>query len=307
MEIEAEKTGVSGRTVAAVLLVIIIAGAATGGLFYYFRTGSTPSLKLPSSNNDQTSSVSAKPFSLFGSPSYSLEVTGVSVAQSAQVNGYILNVDASYSGSGTWTVNPSDFELVSASSTVYTVLSNIIVGMTAPMSEVDLANGQQAVGQLAFQLPAGQTPSKLEYLDQSANINVSSQGMPQTLSYVCQSPSVYVGASASSVSGSSAQLKYGIYPSSGYYFSGGQITLPIVASLDAFAGTQTNTEVTSITTNSSGVEVTQVQPALPAMLNSGGYLQSTPLNVTISTPSSMCVQEVNLQVTISNAPPSLTP
>lgn len=307
MELEDARTGVSGGVVAAVILIIILAAGATGGMYYYLHTKSTSSSQQ-SPSGFQTSTTTAKPFSLFGGPSYNLEVTSVTVAQSAQVDGYILDVDASYSGGGTWTVNPSDFELVSGTSTVFTLLpGNFIEGMTTPLTEVVLANGQQAQGQLAFQLPSGQAPAKLEYLNQSANIDVSSSGIPQTDSYVCPEPSMNVGASSSSVFGSGAQVQPGGYASE-YYISGSEITIPVIATWDSSGGpTQPGAAVIAVATNSSEIELVRTQPTLPLSIEPGGLLgSSASLNVTVSTPSSGCIAKIGLDVTISKTQPSLT-
>jgi hypothetical protein len=283
-----------------------VAAVSTGGLFYYFKTGSTPSVGSQlSSGLVQTSNVTSQsaqvtqPVSIFGSPSYGLQVTKVTVAQASRANGYILNVDASFAGSGTWRVNPSNFEVVSGSSAVYTA-SGYIMGMVTPLSAVVLASGQHAVGQLAFQLPAGQTPAQLEYLNQTANINVHSGSIPQASTYVCQSFDPQVSVSASSISGSHASLQFGSYQgNSGYYLSGDQITFSLVATFSAeYAQNQPTVGVTAITTNDSATAVSQVRPALPVRLAAGGVLQIASFNVTLSTPSSGCAKNLSLQVKV---------
>lgn len=106
MELADEKTGVSGHVVAAVILIIVIAGGATGGLFYYFKTGSNPIHGL-SQTTGNTSSVGLPSGSQLATAGYNVQVTKVVLDQLAGMAGeYILDVDASYSGGGTWTVQP---------------------------------------------------------------------------------------------------------------------------------------------------------------------------------------------------------
>jgi hypothetical protein len=303
LELEDAKKGVSGRTLAVAIVIILIAISSIGGLILYFRNGSG-SATPPSTNSvGSQTTLTNQPNSVLGFPSYGLQVTRVIVAQGAQTNGYILSVDASFSGRGTWAVNPADFELVSVASTVFALSpGNFLAGMTSPLTPVVLASGQHAAGQLAFQIPTGQTPAKLEYLNQSASINVSSQGMPPISSYVCKTPDPQVTLSTSSASGSNVAYEQGVSPNAftnpPYYLSGDSLTYTILAS-QAFGlrGSQ-NLSVTAVNTNSSGVTISGIRPTLPASMSSALYGQARSVNVTVSTPSTECISSLNLQVTI---------
>jgi len=288
-------------TTAALLILIVTVGS--GVSYYYFRNGATAS-----NHPNQSASETGVPFSTktvtvtagssvqsssnSGSSTYSIRVTGITIAQSPEVNGYIIDVDATYSGSGTWQVNPQDFEVVSNASAVYELSpGNDILGMTTPLSSVILVGGQQAAGQLAFQIPPGQSPSELEYLNQTDKISVSTHEMPQTLTYDCQGPSVQVGVSSSSPLGANANGG-----STGYTISGEQMAVDVTVGVVI---TQSGAAVTAVTTTSSGISITGVNPPLPAALSSsGGVGQAASLTVTVSTPSDECVQTIDLQVTI---------
>jgi len=303
LELEDAKKGVSGKTLASVIVIILIAISGITGLILYLRNGSG-STGPPSINTvGSQTSLTNQPNSVLGFPSYGLQVIKVIITQGAQSNGYILNVDASFSGRGTWDVSPTSFELVSAASTVFTLsLGNLITGMTSPLTPVVLASGQHAVGQLAFQIPTGQTPAKLEYLNQSASINVSSQGMPSVSSYVCKTPDPQVSLSAPSASDSQVAYEQSIYPNAfanpPYYVSGDSLTYTILASQTYSLRNSQNLSVTAISTNSSGVAIFGTSPVLPAILSSALYGQGRLVNVTVSTPSTECAPSVNLQVTI---------
>jgi len=289
--------------IATAALLILIVTVGSGASYYYFRNGaaasnhashsaSETSLPLPTETVTVTTASSVLSSSNSGSSTYSIRVTGITIATSPEVDGYIIDVDATYSGSGTWQVDPQDFEVVSNASAVYDLSpGNDILGMTTPLSSVILVGGQQAVGQLAFQMPPGQSPSELEYLNQTDKISASTHEMPQTLTYDCQGPSVQVSVTSSSPLGSNANGG-----STGYYISGEQMAVDVTASLYI---TQPGAAVTALTTSSSGISITGINPPLPAALSSpGGGGQTASLTVTISTPSDECVPTIDLQVTI---------
>jgi hypothetical protein len=303
LELEDAKKSVSGKTLASAIVIILIAISGISGLTLYLRNGSG-STGSPSINTiGSQTSLTNQPNSVLGFPSYGLQVTKIIVAQGAQSDGYVLNVDVSCSGRGTWAVSPNDFELVSAASTVFTLSpGNFITGMTSPLTPVVLASGQHAVGQLAFQIPTGQIPAKLEYLNQSASINVSSQGMPAVSSYVCKTPDPQVSLSASSALGSNVAYEASIYPNAyanpPYYVSGDSLTYTVLASQAFGLRSSQNLSVAAISTNSSGVTISGTRPSLPASVSSNLNGQGRLVNVTVSTPSTECVSSVNLQVTI---------
>lgn len=292
---------------AVVLLIIIITAAVSGVLLYRFRTGSFPAYSPPNNANDASAvysaSTSTPQNSRAGTSGYSIEVTKVALNElTSGTNGYILNVDAYYSGLGTWNVDPSVFELVSDTSAVYGVAN--VEGLNDWLPDVVLANGQHAVGQLAFQLPSGQTPSQLEYLNQTANINASTNGIPQVSSYVCDSPNVQVSNSPSSVSGSNVYLPFDIYAINSYYLTGDSIDVNITASYspEYYTPNPQSMEIASISTNSS-VSLTSVQPSLPTALvseGSGGLiqLQSQTLSIEVATPQEACIRNLDLMATV---------
>lgn len=119
---------------------------------------------------------------LFGSSQpYSVQVTKVYYAPGCGGNNgtncFLLEIDASYTGSGFWYVNTSDFEIA-------TNLSRVFPAYPAPPSSnvsfisVKLTTGLHDVGDIYLVLPQGQEPSTVEYVDATAHITVSSSAVP---------------------------------------------------------------------------------------------------------------------------------
>ena len=310
MEPETEKKGVSGRVLAVVIVTIILGAVVTGGLFSYFRSGSTtPTLSPVSSGQTVTviaTSQSTQPASTFATPGYSLQVTRLSIVQGpfqqAQGNAFIINLDASYTGSGTWSVDPANFEAVSNTSAVYRSFGGAFTGLTNPLAGVVLANSQHSVGQISFLLPPGQIPAQLEYLNQTAKINAHTQGALPLLTYVCDSPAVQTVLTNQQVIVSTtitASYPNAIVQTGGYYLSGDQITVPVSPpGVPSSAPTQPGYQVTGIATNSSGVSIARIQPTIPA--------QAQSFSVTIASPSGKCLRSLTLLVTIAKTPPTLS-
>lgn len=191
--------------------------------------------------------------------------------------------------------NPQDFELVSSTSSVYGA-SYAAPGLSDPLAGVVLAGGQHDEGQLSFQLPTGQTPMQLEYLNQTAKISANTETIPPVSGYVCPVPNVQASVSASSAPGTDAQAS--LPPTSAYYVSGQPLNVTVTA--DSITD-EPSLDVTTISTNNTALSLTQVLPALPAALASGGMFESVALTLTVATPSAGCVTSLPLQVTISQS------
>jgi hypothetical protein len=89
---------------------------------------------------------------------------------------YLLTVNASDSGSSVWNLNPSFLSLTTASSGPYEPVANYSV--VALMGNTTVSPGEHTMGRVAFELPAGQTPSTLTYSDSKGGVSIEAQGMP---------------------------------------------------------------------------------------------------------------------------------
>lgn len=227
---------------------------------------------------------------------YNIQVTQVALDQADAPSGnsyYIFTVDASYSGSGTWDVSPFYFQLVSNSSAVYS--TTFALGVGNSMSAVTLSAGQHDVGQIAFELPTGQVPSKLDYTDELSNVKLEVSSLPQVSSWVSMIsyPEVNVqGASSLSV------FAYGsIQNSTTLYYNGDTISVKVAITYNAFPSSN-SISVTSITDSDQGLTVSSIQPPLPVTVNGNG--QEVDITVNVIAPSSSYSGNLHLTVIVSS-------
>ena len=81
---------------------------------------------------------------------------------------YLLDVNASNSGVHDWLFDPSHLSLTSNTSDVYAPDPGY--NETAILGASSIDPGRQILGEVAFGLPTGQSPSKLSYVDNAAGI-----------------------------------------------------------------------------------------------------------------------------------------
>jgi len=242
----------------SVLVILIVVGAAFAP--------TNPSIVSPSSP-------------------YRIEVTKVAVDDSSC---YLLTVDASYSGDGTWNVYPLDFELVSNSSSVYRPASTW--DERTPISDVTLSDGQHDVGQIAFNLPNGEVPSKLEYLSQLPNIKVETSSIPQVSSWVSIVPSAEV--SVRNVNGLSP-FATGTIQNIGPYYTGEVVVVKVTVRWVGLS----SISVTAIS-DSDGFTISNIEPSLPLTVKGNG--QEVDIVVSLLAPPSNYSGNLHLTVTVSS-------
>lgn len=271
-----------GLSIAIILLVIIIIGAA---------------LTLQTQKLATTPTPTPTPKTTGSSSPYNIQVTKVALDHADAPSGnsyYILTVDASYFGSGTWDVNPFNFQLVSNSSAVYSTTYDIAVGNS--MSAVTLSAGQHDIGQIAFELPNGQVPSKLDYIDQLSNVKVEISSIPEVSSWISSVSFAEVnvqGASSLSVSA------YGyIQNSTTWYYNRDTISVKIAVTYYQELSGPNSITVTSIADSDQGFTVSSTQPSLPVNLNGNG--QEVDITVNVVAPSSSYSGNLHLTVVVSS-------
>jgi hypothetical protein len=215
---------------------------------------------------------------------YRIAVTKVIVDHSC----YLLTVDALYFGDGTWNVYPFDFQLVSNSSSVYPPIRAF--SEKTPLSDVTLSNGQHDVGQIAFNLPNGEVPSKLEYLSQLPTIKVETNSIPQVSSWV--STVSFAEVSVRNVNGLSP-FATGTIQNSGPYYTGEVVVVKVTVRWVGLS----SISVTAIS-DSDGFTISKIEPSLPLTVKGNG--QEVDIVVSLVAPPSSYSGNLHLTVTISS-------
>jgi hypothetical protein len=260
--------------VIVVLFVLLVLGAAVRPR-YQFQPQSTTSPSSP----------------------YSVVVTSVALDTIDAPSGssyYVLTVDAAYSGSGSWDVHPSDFQLVSNSSATFHEI--VMLDDNDLLQDVTIPNGQHDIGHLWFRLPNGQAPSKLEYVDSLSNVNVEVTGISQVTSWI--SSISFAEVKLQNPSNLSVFVYGTIQNRNTFYYTGDTITAKIAITYIAVQGVNPSSIiVTSITASDQGFSLSSVSPSPPVAIVGNG--QEVDITVGVVVPSYCYSGNLHLLVTVS--------
>jgi hypothetical protein len=217
--------------------------------------------------------------------------------QASAANGnsyYLLTVDASYSGDGSWSVHPLDFQLISSSSSVYQ--PTIALSVKTALSDVTLSNGQHDIGQIAFGLPNGEIPSKLEYLSQLPAIKVETSSIPQASSWV--SKVFFAEVTVRDANGLLVFATGSIQNNGMWYYTGEVVVVKVAVTYSAISGVNpTSISVTAIS-DSDGFPTSKIEPSLPLTVNGDG--QGVDIVVSLVAPTFSYSGNMHLVVTVSS-------
>jgi hypothetical protein len=205
----------------------------------------------------------------------------------------LLTVDAYYSGDGSWNVYPFNFQLVSNSSSVYPPVSTL--SEKTPLSDVTLSNGQHDVGQIAFNLPNGETPSKLEYLSQLPSIKVETSSIPQVSSWV--SAVSFAEVSVRDVNGLPV-FATAMIQNIGPYYTGEVVVVKVTVTYRGFSGVSPSSILVTTISDSDGFTISKIEPSLPLTVNLNG--QEVDIVVSLVAPSFSYSGNLHLVVTVSS-------
>jgi hypothetical protein len=226
-----------------------------------------------------------------------IEVTKVVLDQTSVTNGnsyYLLTVDASYSGDGSWNVHPLDFQLVSSSSSVYQPA--IALSEKTALSDVTLSNGQHDIGQIAFDLPNGKVPSKLEYLSQLPTIKVETSSIPQVSSWV--STVSFAEVSVRDANGLPVFATGSIQNTGMWYYSGEVVVVKVAVTYAAVSGVNPSSISVTTISDSDGFATSKIEPSLPLTVNGNG--QEVDIVVSLVAPPFSYSGNMNLVVAVSS-------
>lgn len=263
-------TGTSTTTVAATPTATATATSTVS---------SPPSVSASSATSTTTSAVSSSTGPL--AIAISLAISDPPDAK-ASSSVYIYDVTVLNNGQTSYPIDDSYFMLISNSNTVYNPTSVGAIQRSLPT--LNLAQGQKATGQVAFQIPTSETPAQLEY-HIPLSIDEFVTNLPAPSSFVSepnfeittnvQGPTDEFGLqeldATSSIQNST---------SLGYFYTGQTMAIKVsLSNLDTTGSSGapgTTVKVNSITSNTTGLSISQISPSLPVTVvggNGGGEVE----------------------------------
>ena len=186
-------------------------------------------------------------------------------------------------------VSAFGFQLVTANNSVYSLSFAIAVRRLLP--SVTLEPQQHASGQVSFEVPNGELPSRLEF-GIGPQAVVSSLPQPSAwVSRILDADVKFVGA----VTGFPLVAFASVQNSTSYFYTGDVVSLQLALS---YYGSGSTVKVTSVALMDSGFNVIQTAPPLPITVNGGD--KEVDLVVYVSVPQSVLNgTSLHLQVTTS--------
>lgn len=134
---------------------------------------------------------------------------------------YLLDVNVSNGGPSAWNLDPSLFSVTSNASISYPRASSY--NATAVLESVSIGSGRHLAGEVAFELPAGQVPSKLNYHDSKVGVSVQAPRVPAVSGVASRfDPSVHFDLNGTSWAGTIATWAAISNQSSALYFFSGE-------------------------------------------------------------------------------------
>ncbi len=271
-----------------VILIIVTLGATAliggGGAKSSTNTG-TPTTTASSSqsttiNSSSSSSSSANTRSSSSCSSTTSTTTSTSQSQGSPLqitvsktisdppeastgeNAYIYDVALTNTGSVSYDVNPSYFTLVTASNSVYDSTSFLAIRQS--LSAVTLNHGQCASGQIAFQIPNTQVPSRLEFKDQIKSVDEFVVGLPQPMVWVSEPVRGRISLTGGESVGLSAA--YTFSNSTLFYYTGDVIALEVALNDFHISGSIALFTLT-LPSSDTGFTLLSINPPLPAVVD----------------------------------------
>jgi hypothetical protein len=178
---------------------------------------------------------------------------------------YIYGLDITDSGQSSYPVNESFFTLTTSSNSVFHVVS--VPAIQHNVVSTTLNPKQDTAGQIAFQIPTAQNPVSLRYtIPGSANETIAN--LPAPAGAVSEpNPSIITNVQYDSDLGFEVLNAHPYIPNDTGYFYPGQVIPVVVAFTDTVDGTYE--EVNTIASGTTALNIIQISPPLPLLIN--GY------------------------------------
>lgn len=297
MKISASHQGIgktAGTLIAAIIflaatVVIEIAPASTN------KTATLSSESTPVHSGVSTDSTGSSTSNMGDNVAIVVDATVVDKTTPDAPSGYttyIYNLAITDVNIESFLVTPDGFKVFTTSNATYG--TSLALAMKWPLHSTTLGPGQSASGQVSFQVPNGQLPTKLEYGNTTQSVDALATNLPQPTQWV--STVDYANATLQGT-GQSEYLIVTMIPNSipFYYSADGML---VTITLQAFVPNATSINVTSVAVANYGFRAISVTPALPVLVPNDGT--KVTLTLRLSLPQdSLDVQDLVLIVTTS--------
>ncbi len=163
--------GVSKIIIGAVLIVVLVIGAVVG--IAYVKSGTSPPTATGSTSLTTQSNILSITVSQAITDTVEQQCSQNSCQPVTGQTDWLLTVHVTDVSLNDQAVQPGLFVLTSSSNANYWAFSgNAVASLQNIFNYVRLAQGQVASGQLAFELPNGETPAKLSYSSTNPTLSV---------------------------------------------------------------------------------------------------------------------------------------
>jgi hypothetical protein len=178
---------------------------------------------------------------------------------------YIYGLNITDTGQGPYPVNESFFTITGSSNSTFHATS--VPAIQQSLASTVLDPGQETGGQIAFQIPTGQTPLELRYSIRGS-VTETIGSLPAPVGAVSELNSITINIQyASDPEGFEILSAHPFIPNDTGYFYPGQIIPVVVAFTDTVDGTWAM--VNGITSGAAAFSIEQISPPLPLVFN--GY------------------------------------
>lgn len=265
---------------AAIIIVVVIGASLIGG-YVLKGTPGTPSTSTTTSQlqagGSSTQRVSTVASTASASGPVSILVTRTTVDNTttdSPTGSTVYIYDVTLTGNDTvgHPVDGSYFNLIGSSNAGYETTPDKAVRMALP--NATLSTGQQVAGQVAFQVPNGDQPAKLEYRIPSQGVDVTVANLPHPSRWVSS-----IAAAKATWQPDSVNSNYFVSAviqnqSSGLYYS--TDTIPVKVEITPYNTDDIVTEaipdlaVKSAIVSTVGFSIASISPPLPVTVASNG-------------------------------------
>ena len=181
---------------------------------------------------------------------------------------YIYVLTLTNTGTRSYGVNSSFITLITSSAGVYDS-APFLQAMLHSLSAVTLIEGQSTSGQVAFQFPSTQTPSKLEFKNLAQGVDELVANLPVPSAWVSN-----IGLPSSTLTGPNSgflSIGYSLGNDTFYYYTGEIITLHAsISDLFTKGPASVTLNTLALASSDTGFTLLSISPNLPLTVDAGG-------------------------------------
>ena len=279
--------------VAAVFVIGVIVGISVNPLTSPSNLSTTSSI---TSSAAQVQSVTSQSRVLNTNSVYSVEVSSVAFDQVDAPTGYsdyLLSINASYLGNGSWQLNTANFHLTTNELSVYNATS--VLAENNPLTNTMLINGQHVSGQITFVVLNGERPVKLQYYVDPSMVVADTDDIPEPSSWVSLVPAAIVNYDNPTTS--NLTVTASILNSTQYFYSSDVIVVEMTIAYQQLNNGPSSVLIKSMTEQDPGFTIASTHPSVPIMIL--GNDQQVTVILTIRPPDSSYSGGIHIGVGIT--------